>query len=66
MLFDAIDDNVSTEEINAILDDISNLDLTLWEYDFIMSVAERDWLSDAQADTVTSIYRKYIDNLGEE
>jgi len=35
-------------------------DMEEWDYHFIMSVAEKDWLSDRQLDIIENIYNKYI------
>jgi len=59
--FGVIMESEQSEEINAILEDIDNLRLTDWEYDFIMNVAEKEFLSEKQSDIITQIYKKYID-----
>ena len=56
-----LDESVWKEEVSAILDDIDYLNLNTWEYDFIMDIAEKDWLSSKQTDIVATIYKKYID-----
>jgi len=56
-----LDEPVWKEEVSAILDDIDYLSLNSFEYDFIMDVAEKDWLSSKQTDIVATIYKKYID-----
>ena len=53
--------NETQEEINALLDDIDSLDLTVFEYDFIMDVAEKDFLSKKQKELISVIYKKYIE-----
>jgi len=56
-----LDEPIWKEEVSAILDDIDYLNLNTWEYDFIMDIVEKDWLSGKQTGIVATIYKKYID-----
>ncbi len=53
------------EELAALLDNLDNLRLTAWEYDYIMSVAEQEFISDKQMFIITKLYLKHIEGEGE-
>jgi len=58
---ESIEEPVVNEELSIILDELDSLLLDNWEYDFIMDVAEKNWLSDRQSAKITEIYKKFID-----
>ena len=55
--------NKTSHESNLYKDIILELldceELSVWEYDFINSVADFDWLSYKQKETITKIYNIY-------
>ena len=56
-----VDGPVVNEELSIILDEMDSLLLDSWSYDFIMDMAEKDWLSNKQSAKITEIYKKFID-----
>jgi len=61
ILLDIPIENETQEELNILVEGINSIGLTEWEYDFIMDMAEKGWLSSKQSDIISRIYRKYID-----
>ena len=61
ILLDIPIENETQEELNILVEGINSIGLTEWEYDFIMDMAEKGWLSSKQSDIIGNIYRKYID-----
>ena len=66
ILLDIPIENETQEELNILVEGINSIGLTEWEYDFIMDMAEKGWLSSKQSDIISRIYRKYIDEREEE
>ena len=50
------------EELDIMVGEMNELGMDGWEQEFIMSCAERDWLSNKQGAKITGIYKKYIDS----
>jgi len=61
-----IEEPVVNEELSIILEEVHSLPLDIWESDFIMDIAEKNWLSNKQSDKITQIYKKYIDGENNE
>ena len=61
ILLDIPIENETQEELNILVEGINSIGLTEWEYDFIMDMGEKGWLSGKQSDIISRIYRKYID-----
>ena len=53
--------SVEEEELDIILGEMADLGMDGWEMEFIMDIAERNWLSSKQSAKISDIYRKYMD-----
>jgi len=58
--------SIPEEELDIILGEMAELGMDGWEMEFIMDIAERNWLSSKQGAKISDIYRKYIDSNGGE
>ena len=53
--------SVEEEELDILLGEMADLGMDGWEMEFVMDIAERNWLSSKQSAKISDIYRKYID-----